>query len=163
MRRLRGARARSAIYRLLTLLPIASWIVYFVDSDPPRSVEPPAFEDWILPLGLATALSVVGVHYLREAATKGRLGVVSYYLLFLWLNVFAIAYWEIGEHGFNRSLTRLDAAYLAMSVATTTGFGDLTPTSQLARGVVTAQMATGFVLVIFGLSSLASRSYGGSD
>jgi voltage-gated potassium channel len=66
--------------------------------------------------------------------------------------VSASAYFSI-EHSspgsFSEPLSRVDGAYFSVTVLTTVGFGDIAPTSQLARGLVTAQMLVNLVLVGF--------------
>ncbi|PFG19483.1 potassium channel family protein [Serinibacter salmoneus] len=51
---------------------------------------------------------------------------------------------------FSEELGRGDALYFSMTIVTTTGFGDITAVGQMARGVVTVQMALtlGFVAVL---------------
>lgn len=51
---------------------------------------------------------------------------------------------------FNQVLGRGDALYFSMTIVTTTGFGDITAVDQMARSVVTVQMALtlGFVAVL---------------
>ena len=46
--------------------------------------------------------------------------------------------------------TKVDGLYFSTTVATTVGFGDITPTGQVARGVVTVQML--FDLVFIGVA-----------
>jgi voltage-gated potassium channel len=47
---------------------------------------------------------------------------------------------------FNEGLTRVDAAYFSVTVLTTVGFGDIAPTSEMARLIVTTQMLADLVL-----------------
>ena len=44
---------------------------------------------------------------------------------------------KINVHSFSRSLTHADALYFTVTVFATVGFGDITPTSEAARLVVT--------------------------
>jgi hypothetical protein len=48
----------------------------------------------------------------------------------------------------------VDCIYFATTTFTTTGFGDFHPTTQLARGLNTAQMGLGFCLLTFVLTLL---------
>ena len=48
---------------------------------------------------------------------------------------------------FTESLSRLDAAYLAVTVLATVGFGDITPVTELARSLVMAQMLVDLAFV----------------
>jgi FlaA1/EpsC-like NDP-sugar epimerase len=49
------------------------------------------------------------------------------------------------------SLTKLDALYFTVTVFTTVGFGDITATSELARGVVTVQMLLNLLVIGLGV------------
>jgi hypothetical protein len=63
---------------------------------------------------------------------------------------FAAAYYMMARStagAFGGPLTRLDALYFSVTAFTTVGFGDIAARSQLARGVVTAQMLIDFVFV----------------
>lgn len=73
---------------------------------------------------------------------------------------FAFLYWGLSlrdSGAFNALLSPLDSVYFAVATFTTTGFGDLAPTSQAARLAVTAQMAAGFALVAVGLALVLSQ------
>jgi len=98
-----------------------------------------------------THLTVVPCRWRATHRAYAALVVIS-----LWANFFAGVYWELGASGFNSVLTKLDAAYFAVTVATTTGFGDIHPVSQAARAAVTCQMVTGFVLLVLGVRALRS-------
>jgi voltage-gated potassium channel len=45
------------------------------------------------------------------------------------------------------SLTRMDALYFTITVFATVGFGDITPTAQTSRLLVTVQMVLDLVLI----------------
>lgn len=67
---------------------------------------------------------------------------------------FATTYFLLSEYGtnsFNLRLTRVDALYFSLTVFTTTGFGDITAASQMARVVVSIQMASAFALIALGI------------
>ncbi len=52
------------------------------------------------------------------------------------------------SHGsFTEALSRLDAAYLAVTVLATVGFGDITPVTETARSLVMAQMLVDLAFV----------------
>jgi voltage-gated potassium channel len=56
---------------------------------------------------------------------------------------FAAAYYataQVGANNFHQTLGRVDAAYFAVTVLTTVGFGDIAPHSETARLLVTSQM-----------------------
>ncbi len=68
----------------------------------------------------------------------------------LFLIVFALTYFLMGRADpdtWSEPLSRLDALYFTMTVFATVGFGDITPVSEGARGVVTVQMV-GDLLVV---------------
>jgi hypothetical protein len=68
----------------------------------------------------------------------------------LFVVLFSAAYYLMDNgdsDAFSQPLTRLDALYFTVSTFSTVGFGDITAHSQAARGVVTAQMVLGLVLV----------------
>ena len=48
---------------------------------------------------------------------------------------------------FNEGLSKVDAVYFSVTVLATVGFGDIVPTSELARLVVTVQMIVDLILV----------------
>jgi voltage-gated potassium channel len=48
---------------------------------------------------------------------------------------------------FTEALSRLDAAYLAVTILATVGFGDITPLSDVARSLVMAQMLVDLAFV----------------
>ena len=63
---------------------------------------------------------------------------------------FSAAYYMLQRNSaqsFDSALTRLDALYFSVTVFATVGFGDITAHSQLARGVVTAQMIVDFLFI----------------
>ncbi|MDL9946410.1 ion channel [Gordonia sp. ABSL11-1] len=70
---------------------------------------------------------------------------------------FAATYFLLSEYGhdnFNERLTRIDALYFCLTVFTTTGFGDISASSQPARVIVSIQMASTLVLLGLGLRFL---------
>lgn len=70
----------------------------------------------------------------------------------LFVLVFASTYLTMAAadpSAFSEDLTHTDALYLTVTIFTTVGFGDITPSSQGARIVVTVQMIAG--LLVLGL------------
>jgi hypothetical protein len=68
------------------------------------------------------------------------------------LLVFASVYVQIDTNqpnSFTEALSKTDALYFTVSVFSTVGFGDIAPTSELARIVTMTQMLTG--LIVLGL------------
>jgi hypothetical protein len=68
----------------------------------------------------------------------------------LLLLLFAATYVLIATNApdaFSEPLSRTDALYFTITVFATVGFGDITPTSEVARIVTTAQMVLGLIAV----------------
>lgn len=58
---------------------------------------------------------------------------------------------------FSIYLSRLDAVYFAVGTLTTAGTGNISATSDLARGLQTIQMALDLVLVVFAVGLILPR------
>jgi len=68
----------------------------------------------------------------------------------VFLVVFASMYGTIDAHqadAFSEPLSRTDGLYFTVTTFATVGYGDISPTSELARIVVTVQMIIGLLLV----------------
>jgi len=68
----------------------------------------------------------------------------------LFLAIFASTYYLMGEaepNSWSEQLSRLDAAYFAVTIFATVGFGDITAVSDTARAVTTLQMIADVILV----------------
>jgi hypothetical protein len=68
----------------------------------------------------------------------------------LLLLLFAATYFVIEQStpgSFNEPLTRVDALYFSVTVFTTVGFGDIAPTSEVARVLLMVQMAADLILI----------------
>jgi voltage-gated potassium channel len=66
--------------------------------------------------------------------------------------LFAAAYFVTGQldpANFSEPLNRVDALYFSVTIFSTVGFGDITPRSDPARMMVTAQMIADLVLIGF--------------
>jgi hypothetical protein len=90
----------------------------------------------------------------------GSLGVAWTIFAEALLGTFAFLYWAMSIRdpvAFSEELTITDSFYLAVFTFTTTGFGDIAPTSQTARFAVTVQMVMGFALVTVGLTLALSQ------
>lgn len=77
----------------------------------------------------------------------------------LFLVVFAVAYYvAAGESAgnFGQPLTRTSALYFAVTVFSTTGFGDIAARSDLARALVTVQMLGDMIFLGIGLRVLVT-------
>lgn len=74
-------------------------------------------------------------------------------LVTLYLITFSTAYFLLSDRdvgSFNEHLNRMDALYFALTVFTTTGFGDIDAVAQSARIIVSIQMAANLLLLGLG-------------
>jgi hypothetical protein len=105
-----------------------------------------------VPLGITLTvgllvLLIVAAWQLRLVATARypavRAGMAFAVTVSLFLLLFASAYFAMSRASpatFSHPLTRTDSLYFTVTTFSTVGYGDITPTSQTARLVVTAQM-----------------------
>jgi ion channel len=107
----------------------------------------------LLILTVVTAWQVRAVLVSPNPAIRAIEGVASSAPLFLLL--FAATYYTMDRSGadsFNtRAFTRTDSLYFTTTVFSTVGFGDITPTSQIARIVVTLQMVLDLIVLGLGV------------
>jgi hypothetical protein len=107
----------------------------------------------LLILTAVTAWQVRAVLVSPNPAIRAIEGVASSAPLFLLL--FAATYYAMDQSrpdSFNtRDFTRTDSLYFTTTVFSTVGFGDITPTSQIARIVVTLQMVLDLVVLGLGV------------
>ena len=134
----------------VNLVPIAILLVYFVlPVDPSRA---PIGVLLGLLIGIAALVGVAVVIFSEVRSAKSRLtGRHLVLILEIALIAFSFTYYLIATNSteqFNGIATRLDALYFATTVVSTVGFGDISATGQLARGVVTVNMI--FNLVFLG-------------
>lgn len=106
-------------------------------------------------LGIAAALAVLPLTFRRlsrirtsDFPVREALQAVSL-LASLVIVAFAISYYAIadGTDGFPGIHTKLDAIYFTTVTTATVGYGDITPTSQVARGVVTGHILLNITLI----------------
>lgn len=98
------------------------------------------------------SLGIVSALVFREAMSSDRrLGVIHLVLaLELVLIIFSFAYYIIADNGKNEIVgisTRLDALYFSVTTVSTVGYGDIHATGQLARGLVTLNIAFNLAFV----------------
>lgn len=113
-----------------------------------------------LALGLAV-LVAVAVWQVESIVRSRRPGIQAVEALVasvsLLLVVFAATYYEMAQasaSNFSQPLTRVDALYFTITTFATVGFGDVAPTTQLARVVVTAQVVVDLIVIGAGLRVL---------
>ncbi len=130
-------------------LPIAILAAYFVvPVDASRA-----------PLGVlagliigAVALTGVGAIVFSEARSAQR-RLTAWHLVVMLeiaLIVFSFTYYVVATNDLTEFVgigTRLDALYFSTTTVSTVGFGDVHPTGQLARAIVTLHMAFNLVFV----------------
>lgn len=131
------------------LLPLAvllfSFLVPIGDGDAPVGVL------LGVTVGVACVAAVVAV--LADEATRQprRLRPVHLVLaLEIVIVVFCLGYYLLATRDaaqFEGLSTRLDALYFTMTMVSTVGFGDITATGQLARVLVTLQMAFNLLFI----------------
>ncbi|MFN8017458.1 MAG: ion channel [Acidimicrobiales bacterium] len=139
--------ARTLLGSLLP--PIALLALYFVI--------PFDGSHWIAgaALGIAAALAVLPLTFRRltrirtsDFPVREALQAVSM-IASLVIVAFAISYYSIadGTNGFPGIHTKLDAIYFTTVTTATVGYGDITPTSQTARAVVTGHILLNITLI----------------
>ena len=117
----------------------------------------------IIGLLVLTAMTAYQVWAILRAAHPGVRAVealATTVLLFLLL--FAATYFLMSHTSTNNfnvhALTRTDSIYFTVTVFATVGFGDISPASQAARLVVTAQMIFNLIVLGLGVVLLSERS-----
>jgi voltage-gated potassium channel len=131
----------------------------------------PIDDDWHLSsalrmvLGLALFVAVL-IWQIRKVLTSKQPGIRAIEALAvtvpLFLLVFASTYFLMSVHGsgsFSQDhLTRTDTLYLAVTIFSTVGFGDISAISQSARLVVTFQMLLDLVILGVGINAFVSTA-----
>ncbi|MGH8824428.1 MAG: potassium channel family protein [Jiangellaceae bacterium] len=111
-----------------------------------------AFRLFSYAVGLTFVVLVIGRQMRRHLASRDAdirvdslaLAIVLAVLLFA-LTYYAVSTAQSGE--FSDLTTRVDALYYSLTVATTTGFGDVSAQSQLARALVSTQLVFNMLIV----------------
>jgi voltage-gated potassium channel len=148
-----GARRRAPDIRVLVHLVLiatglAAWYVLAPLRRPPNGVAVLELTCGLLAVALfvawqARAIATSAYPGVRAAATL----VISFCALIV---LFATTYLLLAAtypNSFSEPLSRIDGIYFAITIFTTTGFGDLVARSQTARILVTVQMLTDLVFV----------------
>jgi hypothetical protein len=113
---------------------------------------------WIM---FGTAITALAGLLLRKmwqmlTQTGGRPGVGLVFLIELSMVVFSATYFAL-DHEFSGLHTRLDALYFTVVTMATVGYGDITPTSQTARLLVTVQIFYNFVFLATAAGTVSTR------
>ena len=117
-----------------------------------------------VPLGLSLAVGVVGLTVVAALqvgwvvrarhpgirAVQALSTIAPLFLLLFAATYFQMARTEAGSFG-EAALTRTDALYFTVTVFATVGFGDISPVSQTARLMVTAQMVLDLIVLGLGI------------
>ena len=119
---------------------------------------------WIV-MGLALFIAVLSWQ-IRKILTSRHPGLRAIEALAvtlpLFLLLFATTYFLMSVNGSGNfsqeQLSRTDALYFAVTTFATVGFGDITPTSQSARVVVSFQMLLDLVILGVGINAFISAA-----
>jgi len=119
----------------------------------------------LIVMGLALFVAVL-IWQIRKVLTSRHPGLRAIEALAvtlpLFLLLFATTYFLMSVHGSEtfsqEQLSRTDALYFAVTTFATVGFGDITPTSQSARVVVSFQMLLDLVILGVGINAFVSAA-----
>ena len=89
--------------------------------------------------------AILGSRYPALRAIEALAAAIPLFLLVFAATYFTMA--DVQTGAFSQPLTRTDALYFTVTVFSTVGFGDITPTAQAARLVVVVQMLGDLVFV----------------
>jgi hypothetical protein len=112
----------------------------------------PAFRLLCYVVGLGLVVLVIGRQMRRHFASRDNDIRIDSLALAIVLTVllFALTYYTLStirSGQFDELTTRVDALYYSLTVATTTGFGDVSAQSQLARVLVSVQLVFNMLIV----------------
>jgi len=112
----------------------------------------------VIGLVLLAALVVFQVRWILTSSFPGLRAVEALATSIpLFLLLFASTYVVIAKlsgASFSEPLTRSDALYFTVTVFSTVGFGDITPTTQAARLLVTGQMIVDVVVIAVAIKAI---------
>lgn len=111
-----------------------------------------AFRMFCYAVGLGLVVLVIGRQMRRHFASRNNDIRIDSLALAIVLTVllFALTYYTLSttrSGQFDELTTRVDALYYSLTVATTTGFGDVSAQSQLARVLVSGQLVFNMLIV----------------
>lgn len=130
------------------VMPVAILVLYFVV--PVDAERAPIGVLLGVALGAAALVGVVAVVVAEARGARRLVGRHFIIALEISLVVFAFAYYVIATNDagqFGGLSTRVDALYFATATAATVGYGDVHPTGQPARVLVTAHMIFNLVFI----------------
>jgi voltage-gated potassium channel Kch len=110
--------------------------------------------------GLVIGFTVMGFLVrlqVKRALRPGRLLIEQLSVLLTLVAVVAAgfaAFYYRGAEQFVGIETRMDALYFSMTTLTSVGYGDVVPTGQAARALVTAQMVFDLIIVTSAISTI---------
>jgi voltage-gated potassium channel len=153
----RAQRRRGITLGLLRALGISAVLIalyYLAPLD--QLTEVPLLVALIIGLLVLAAMTAYQVRAVLRAAHPGVRGIealattVPLFLLLFAANYFLMSH--TSTNNFNvHALTRTDSLYFTVTVFATVGFGDISPASQVARLVVTAQMILNLIVLGLGV------------
>lgn len=155
-------RTPRTLRAMALLIVLATWLLIY-----PGSSESGPWIDFVEALVL-TGIIVAIVHDSRRwsgaspSGVKHRSFVLGEIVVAINLAIadFANLYWSMSQRdpdSFSEPLSKIDAAYFAVTTFTN-GLGDIHPRTELARLVVTTQMALGYALAVVGLLIIVERA-----
>ena len=130
-----------SLYGLIDLVAILPFLLGFLDTRFLRLIR------WLRILRLARFFEEK-IWFARISGYEGLIFARILFTLFAIIFIYAGAIYQT-EHETNGEgfVTFLDAAYFAVVTMTTVGYGDITPTSQVGRGLTIAMILTGIALI----------------
>ncbi|WP_459384875.1 ion channel [Arthrobacter humicola] len=160
-----------AIARLVAFSVVVLALYFFIPVGGFNDADPAAA--WIRLAGVVLVFFAVLAIQLRLILVahipRVRAAAAVAETLLMFLCLFALLYTSMSitsAAAFSEPLSRTDALYFTTSTFATVGFGDITPVSQLARGVVSVQMIAdlGALLLIAKVAFFAAgRRLGGES
>jgi len=152
----RAQRRRGITLGLLRALGISAVLIALYYLAPLDQLTEVPLVSMIIGLLVLAAMTAYQVRAILHAAHPGVRGIEALATTVpLFLLLFAATYFlmsHTSSSNFNvHALTRTDSLYFTVTVFATVGFGDISPASQVARLVVTAQMILNLIVLGLGV------------
>jgi multisubunit Na+/H+ antiporter MnhC subunit len=121
------------------------WFYYAIYTRPSSGT---SYGPWIF-VGIALLALILQIRNLtRNPSLRTSLLQLIFGVSFI-NYAFALTYYTAGtSQNFGKPLTHIDALYFELTTFTTVGYGDIAARSQLARGLVSIQLAVDIVFVL---------------